>query len=97
MTKAYQTANPAIKEKWHKKFEHVNNNNLIIISKMAIKISFLKDNTNMEPDFYKAYTLTKQYKVYNKKSSIDNINELSISLYADLFGEKNTLSGIRNY
>lgn len=64
---------------------------------MAIGISFLKDITNIEPDFYKAYILSKQYKMHSKKPLIDYMDEPEICLYADLFAERNTLSSIRNY
>lgn len=97
MTKIYQTIKPAIKEKQHKKFEYVNNNNLTKISKIATGISFLINSTNIKLDFCKAYTLSKQRKVHSKKLLIDTTNKLKIYLYTDLFNRKNSLSDVKNY
>lgn len=65
--------------------------------KIATKISFLKDNTNIKPDFCEAYTLSKQYKIYSKKPFINTTNESRVCLHIDLFSEKNILPSIRGY
>ena len=75
ITKAYRTAKPAIKEKWHKRLGHVNHNDLAEMPKIATGISFLKDNTNTEPDFYEACTLGKQHKVYSRGPPIDTTDK----------------------
>lgn len=59
---------------------------------MANRISFVKDNTSIiESEFWEAYTLAKQYKVYSKKRLIDTTDIFYVRLYADLFVGKNTL------
>lgn len=50
----------------------------------------------MKSEVYKTYTLSKQYKVLNKKPFFNIINESSIQLYADLFNRKNTLPSIED-
>lgn len=97
MTKAYRTAKPATKEKWHKRLGHVNNNDLAKMPKMATGISFLKDSTNMEPDFCEACTLGKLHKVHSKEPPIDTTDEPGVRLHADLFGGRNILPGVGGY
>lgn len=58
----------------------------------------MKDSTSIiKKEFCKAYTLDEQYKVHSIKSFIDIIDELQVCIYADLFGNENTLLSIRNY
>ena len=64
---------------------------------MANGISFLKDDTNTEPDFCRAYALGKQHKVYSKEPIIDITDKLGVRLNADLFGGGNTLPGVGDY
>lgn len=59
ITKIYKIVKSIIKEKWYQKLEHINNNNLTQISKLAIRILFFKYNTNTKPEFYEACTLGK--------------------------------------
>ncbi len=61
---------------------------------MGIKISLLKDNTNIEPDFYEIYTLDKQNKTYSKKPLMNIVNEFRVQLHADSLVARNTLPGI---
>lgn len=86
MTKKYQIAKPTIKKKQHIKLRYITNTNLAKISKIANEILFLKDSTNIKPDFDETYTLGKNYKVYNRDFSIDITNKIRIYLYVDLFG-----------
>lgn len=97
MTKTYQTAKPATKKKYYKRFEHVNNNNFAKILKIAMKISFLKDNTNIKSDFCDVCSLGKQHKMHSKQFFIDIMDEHGVCQYADLFSGKNILLGIINY
>lgn len=64
---------------------------------MTTKISFLKDNTNMESDFCKACILSKQHKIHSKKPSINTTNESKVCLYTNLFSEENILPSVRAY
>ncbi len=97
ITKTNQIAKPATKEKGHKGLANVNNKDLAKMPKIATGISFLKDDTNTEPDFCKACTLGKQNKVNSKESPIDTRDKPGVRLYADLFDGENTLPGVRGY
>lgn len=58
---------------------------------MAIRSYFLKDNTNIKPDF------CKQYKMRNNNLFINTLDEPRVHLYIDLFARKNILPNIKDY
>lgn len=60
-------------------------------------ILFSKNDANIKPDFYKACTLVKQHKLYNKKPSINTTDKSRVRLYLDLFSERILLLGIGDY
>lgn len=77
---------------------YINHNDLVKMSEMITKISYIKDNTStMKPEFCETCTLGKQYKVYSKEPSIDKTDKPRVCIYTDLFSDKNTLSGIGSY
>ncbi len=75
----------------------MNNNNLAKMPKMATGISFLKDDTNTEPDFYEECSLGKQNKVRSKEPPIHTTDKPGVRLHSDLFGGRNILPDIGGY
>lgn len=65
--------------------------------KLAARILFSKHNANAKPDFCKACTLRKQYKVHSKEPPIDTTNKAKVRLHADFFGGRNLLLGVWSY
>lgn len=59
MTKVYKTIKPISKEKKYQRLGYVNNNDFAKMPEIVTGILFSKNNTNIEPNFYKICTLGK--------------------------------------
>lgn len=64
--------------------------------KLATRILFSKNNSNVEPDFCEACTLGKKHKVYSKEPTVNITDEFGVRLYIDLYSGRNSMPGVES-